>query len=188
MDLKERERLIECVKRILKRILHLTTWTSTTWIHHRNGCNIPDLLTTTMITRAKATAKIKISKDKIAQYTGDALTPMYKERLVCLELQNSTNKREVIKRLEKQLECQNNGKALVTPLKSKHKRSWLWTQRGLKLGEKLRFTQALSETLPTKVNKTRGREDTRAKICKRSQMNQVEDDGHILSTAYLIRI
>ena len=46
----------------------------------------------------------------------------------------------------------------------------------------LRFTQALSETLPTKVNKTRGREDMRAKICKRCQMNQVEDDGHILSS------
>ena len=114
------------IRKYVKRILHLPTWTSNTCIHHRNGFNIPDLLTTTMITRAKAATKIKISKDKIAQYTGDALTPMYKERLVFLELQNSTNKREeVIKTLENQLECQNIGKALVTPLRSKHKRSWL---------------------------------------------------------------
>ena len=99
------------------KILHLSTWTSTTWIHHCNRCNIPDLLSITMIMRAKATNKMKISKGRIAQHR-DVLTPVNKERLLCLDLQNTINKREVMKRLENQLESQNNGRALVTFIRS----------------------------------------------------------------------
>ena len=110
---------------------------------------------------------MKISKDKITKHTGDALTPITNKRLIRLDLQNPTNKREeVMKRLEDQLGCQNNEKALVTSLKSRHKRIWLWTQRGLKPGEKLRYLQALSGMLPTKVNKTRGSTDMRKRLLK----------------------
>lgn len=128
-----------------------------------------------MITRTKSTTKMKISKDKITQHTGDALTSITNKRLIRLDLQNPTNKREevmkrkreeVMKRLEDQLGCQNNEKALVTSLKSRHKRIWLWTQRGLKPGEKLRYLQALSGMLPTKVNKTRGSTDMRKRLLK----------------------
>ena len=86
-----------------------------------------------------------------------------------------------MKRLENQLESQNNGRALATSLRSWHKRSLLCMQRGLKPGEKLRYIQRLSGTLPTKVKKMRGKMDMWAKICKRCQINQVEDDVHILS-------
>ena len=86
-----------------------------------------------------------------------------------------------MKRLENQLESQNNGRALATSLRSWHKRSLLCMQRGLKPGEKLRYIQRLLGTLPTKVKKMRGKMDMWAKICKRCQINQVEDDVHILS-------
>ena len=43
------------------------------------------------------------------------MTPTNEERLVCLNLQNTTNKREEpMQCLEKQLHSENNGKALVT--------------------------------------------------------------------------
>ena len=73
---EETKKINRLIWKYVKKILHLPTWTNTTWIHHRNRCNIPDLLTTTMIKRAKATTKMKISKDKIAQCTGDVLTPI----------------------------------------------------------------------------------------------------------------
>lgn len=164
---EEARKINQLIRKYVKKILHLRTWTSTAWIHHQNGYNISNLLTTTMITRTKSTTKMKISKDKITQHTGDALTPITNKRLIRLDLQNPTNKREeVMKRLEDQLGCQNNEKALVTSLKSRHKRIWLWTQRGLKPGEKLRYLQALSGMLPTKVNKKRGSTDMRKRLLK----------------------
>ena len=111
---------------------------------------------------------MKTSTDKIARYTGDLITPLNDERLVRLNLQNINNKREtVMKHLETQIERQNIGKALMTMIRSKHKRSWLWTKRGLTPGNKLRYMQALSGTLPTKINKTRGKADQETRLyCK----------------------
>ena len=57
-----------------------------------------------------------------------------------LNLDKSSNKgEEALKKLENQIKTQNNGKALLTAMhkRSKHKRSSLWTKRGLKTGEKL---------------------------------------------------
>ena len=56
-----------------------------------------------------------------------------------------------MKRLTNTLEQQNKGKALTTALNSKHKCSWLWTQRGLTPGNKMCFIQALSGTLPRQI-------------------------------------
>lgn len=93
----------------------------------------------------------------IARYTGDIITPLNEDRLRRLNLQSINNKKEAaMKTLEAQIEQQNNRKALMTEMRSKRKRSWLWTKRGLTPGNKLRYIQALSGTLPTKVNKTRG--------------------------------
>ena len=100
-----------------------------------------------MISRAKVTSKMKLTEDKIAQHTGDALTPTNVERLVRLNLQNTTSKRkELMQRLEKQLQSQNNVKALMTSINLRQKRSWLWMQIGLTPGNKLRYIQALSGT------------------------------------------
>ena len=100
-----------------------------------------------MVSRSKASTKMKTSTDKIARYTGNLITPLNDERLVKLNLQNMNNKKEaVMKQLETQIENQNNGKALVTMMRSKHKRSWLWTKRGLAPGNKLRFISTIRNT------------------------------------------
>ena len=125
---------------------------------------------------------MKLSTDPAARATGDELAPQDKDRLARLKLINAPNmKEEHQRRLEEQLERQNNGQAMTTMMTSKHRRTWSWTQRGLKPGNKIRLIRALSSTLPTEVNKTRGNQDRRAKICTRCKKNEVEDDGHILA-------
>ena len=86
--------------------------------------------------------------------------------------------------MEDRLGKMNNGKSLVTMLRSHHKRQWLWTKRGLTPGNKLHYIQALSGTLPTKINKIRGIQDRQLKICKRCNSGEVEDDMHSC-TVYL---
>ena len=68
----------------------------------------------------------------------------------------------------------------MTAIQSKHKCSRLRTKRGLTPGNKLKFIQALSVTLPTKINKTRGIKDLRVKRCSRCRSMKIEDDAHIL--------
>lgn len=100
---------------------------------------------------------MKTSTNHIAQHVGDGLTPTNEERLVRLNLlTTSIKKDEVMERLEQQIERQNIVKSLVTAMRSRHKRSWLWSKRGLTPGNKLRIIEALSGTQPTKVNKTIG--------------------------------
>ena len=180
--LEEVRKINWIIRKYVKRILHLSIWTSTAWIHHRNSCNIPHFLTAMMISLTKASTKMKTLNDMIAHYTGDIITPLNEDRLRRLNLQSINNKKEAaMKMLEAQIEQQNNRKALMTEMRSKRKRSWLWTKRGLTPGNKLRYIQALSGTLPTKVNKTRGMNDLNMKKCKRCKSNKVEDDTHILS-------
>ena len=179
--LEEVRKINRLIRKHVKQILHLPTWTSTAWIHHRNSYNILDLVTTTMISRTKSPTKMKTSEDVIAQYTGDIITPLKEGRLRRLSLENINNKRKgAIKKLEEQVEHQNNGKTLTTAMQSKDKRSWLWTKQGIKPGEKLRYSQALSGTLPTKVNKTRCINDLNLNKCKRCKSNKVRNDAYIM--------
>ena len=135
-----------------------------------------------MISRSKASTKMKTSTDRIVRYTGDLITPLNDERLVRLNLQDiNKNKEKVLKQLEKNTENQNNGKALLTVIQSKCKRSWLWTKRGLTPGNKLRFIQGLSGTLHININKTRGIKELNVKRCSRCRSMKIEDDAHILS-------
>lgn len=91
------------IRKYVKKILHLPTWTSAAWIHHRNGFNIPDLVTSNMISN-KATLKMKISTDVTAQLTGDELTLLNEERLMRLKLDKTRNKgEEAMKKLENQI-------------------------------------------------------------------------------------
>ena len=181
--LEEARKLTRTLRKHVKKILHLPTWTSTSWIHHRNGCNIPDLTTIVMASRTKATTKMMTSKDAAAQFTGEQLNPTNEERLIRLNLLQYTNKKEeTMKRYEQDLEKQNNRKSRTTMLKSTHKRSWIWGNRGLKSGSKLRLIQALSGTLPTMINKTRGRGNLDEKRCKRCRSGATEDDAQILAS------
>ena len=43
--LEEARKINRLIRKHIKRIWHLPTWTSTAWIHHRSGCNILDLVT-----------------------------------------------------------------------------------------------------------------------------------------------
>ena len=109
--LEEARKLTRILRKYVKKILYLPTWTSTSWLHHSNGCNIPDLKTTVMSSRTKATTKMMISKDKTAQFTGEQLNPTNEERLTRLNLlQHSNKKDEMMKRYEQDLQKQNNGK------------------------------------------------------------------------------
>ena len=169
------------IRKAVKKILHLPTCMPTNWIYHRNGANIPDLLLSTMQSRTKATTKMKLSEDPISRSIGGRQNPTNEERLQRLGYNTNNRKEEQHRQMEEELERINNGKALVTALRSRHKCSWLWTKRGLTPGNKIRFIQALSGCLPTKVNKTRGNPDRRAMMCTRCRKNEIEDDGHILS-------
>ena len=67
--------------------------------------------------------------------------------------------------------------------KSKVKRDWLWSNQGLKVGDKMRAIQALSNTLTMNVNKTQGNPDMNIK--KYQCRNNIEDDAHILNSCEL---
>ena len=180
--LEEGRKINRLIRKHVKKILHLPTWVSNNWIHQRNGGNIPDLVTATMITRHKTTAKMKTSEDTASRHTGDQIHPMNEERLLRLRLLNKDNKKEhFYKTLEEQLQKTNNGKSLVTAIQSRHKKQWLWSKRGLTPGNKVHYIQALSGCLPTKVHKTRGIPDRRANMCLRCKSNEIEDNMHILS-------
>ena len=125
---------------------------------------------------------MKLSTDEVARTTGDHLNLHNEQQVQRLNLPNSANVKEAIyQQMEDRLGKMNNGKSLVTMLRSHHKRQWIWTKRGLTPGNKLHYIQALSGTLPTKINKTRGIQDRQLKICKRCNSGEVEDDVHILA-------
>lgn len=91
--LEKARKINRLIRKYVKKILHLPTWVSNNWIHHRNGSNIPDLVTATVITRNKATAKMKTSKDATSRHTGDQIHPLNEERLLRLGLLNEDNKK-----------------------------------------------------------------------------------------------
>ena len=180
--MEEARKINRLIRKYVKRILHLPTWTSNNWFHHRNGGNIPDLEKRTMITRLKATTKMKLSTDEAARTIGDQLNPHNEQQVQRMRLPNSINIKEAVyQQMEDRLKRMNNRKSLVTMLQSHHKRQWIRTKRGLTPGNKLRYIQALSGSLPTKVNKTRGIQERQTKICRRCKLREIEDDMNILA-------
>ena len=59
----------------------------------------------------------------------------------------------------------NNGKAIRTMMPTKHPTGWLWSDKGLRVGNKVRCVQALSSTLPTMINKTKACRSLEEKRC-----------------------
>ena len=64
-----------------KVTLYLPSWTGMQCLHHRQGRNIPNLLKTVMISRKKASEKMKLDTDLIAREVGDRTDPLNGERL-----------------------------------------------------------------------------------------------------------
>ena len=178
--LEEAWKLNRLIRGAVKKILHLPSWMLSDWLYHRHGANIPNLLVSTMISRKRTSQKMNISSDPISQYTGDQIDPINGERLQRLSIINtSTAKKEVRRQRKERLSKQNNGHLIVTTFASKTSKDWIWTKRGLKVGYKIRAIQALSCSLLTKVNKTRGNKDLSAKQCKCRK--SIENDAHILN-------
>lgn len=67
---------------------------------------------------------------------------------------------------------------------SKVSRDWIWTDRGLKPGDKIRCLQAFSNTTPNIINKTRGESDMQLRKCRQCK-EELDDDKHILSKCKL---
>ena len=63
-------KLDRLISKEFKLVLHLPSWTSTQWIHCRKGRNIPGLL------QKKASEKIKLDPDQIAQEIGEKIDPL----------------------------------------------------------------------------------------------------------------
>ena len=74
----------------------------------------------------------------------------------------------------------NNGKAIRTMMSTKHPTGWLWSDKRLRVGNKVRCIQALSSTLPTMINKTKACRALEEKRCWRCH-KETEDVQHILS-------
>ena len=180
-------KLEKLIRKEFKLILHLPSWTSTQWIHHRKGGNIPSLLQATMISRKKASEKMKLDSDPIAREIGDRIDPLNGERLERLGIKGNNWKNikdEQKCRSESIIEKQNNGKAILTMFESTISRDWLWSDRGLTPGDKIRSIQALSNTSPNQMNKTRGEPDVRRRRCRKCN-EELEDDQHILNKCKL---
>ena len=179
--LEEAQKINRLIRGAVKRILHLPSWTSSDWLHHRHGANIPDLLVTTTTARKRASEKMKLPKDPISRYVTDQIDHINGDRLRHLKISDTVvAKKTVTSQREERIVRQNNSRFMVTTFASKTSRAWLWTRRGLKIGDKIRAIQALFCSLPTKVNKTRGNPDLTAKRCKCRK--SIEDDAHILNS------
>ena len=120
-----------------------------------------------MTSPKRASQKMKLSRDLVSQHTGDLLDPTNGERMRKLKINFTTSAKEDIKQQrESRIKDQNNGHFTLTIFRSKTTRDWIWSKRGLKVGDKITAIQGLSCTLHTKVNKTRGNPDLSSKRCK----------------------
>ena len=67
--LEEVRKINWLIRKYVKKILHLPTWTSTAWIHHRNGFNIPNLVTTNMISnKENEISTLKMKSQQMSQH------------------------------------------------------------------------------------------------------------------------
>ena len=96
----------------------------------------------------------------------------------------NTNKKKIKeeqqKKSETRIEQQNNGRAIITIFGSKVARGWIWTERGLSPGDKLRCIQAMSNSTTSMNNKHRGDPDMKKRRCRWSR-DGIEDNAHILN-------
>lgn len=74
------------------------------WLHHRHGANIPDLSSTTMLSRKQASQNMKLSPDLVSQFVGGQIDQINRERLCHLHITETINvKKELHKRWEERL-------------------------------------------------------------------------------------
>ena len=136
-----------------------------------------------MISRKKASEKMKLDDDPIAREVGDKIDPLNGKRLQRIGITGNNwlrIKEEQKKQSEIVIARKNNGRANLTKFDSKISRDWIWTERGLSPGDKIRCIQALSNTTPNRMNKTRGETDIFKRKCRQCK-TEIENDHHILN-------
>ena len=74
-------KLDRMIRKAVKEILHLPSWVSTDWMHHRHGGNIPNLMRIAMLNRKKASEHMKKSEDPIARAIGGRIDSLNGERM-----------------------------------------------------------------------------------------------------------
>ena len=130
-----------------------------------------ELQSNAMIARIKAREKMLSHID-----------PINGERLRGLKLHNTQASKRKTTWADRELENIskiNNGNAMRTMMSTKHPRGWLWSDKGLRVGNKVRCVQALSSTLPTMINNTRGHTDMEEKHCRKCR-SEAEDGQHFI--------
>ena len=141
------------------------------------------LLQTVMISRKKASEKMKLDPDPIAQEIGDRIDLLNVEQLNRLGIAGNNWKKindEQRIKSERIVSRQNNRKPILTMFDSKISRDWIWTDSGLTLGGRIRSIQVLSNTSPYVMSKPRGEADMRLRKCRQCK-EEPEDDQHILN-------
>ena len=121
-DLEMARKLDKLLQNEVKKILHLPSLTGTEWLHYRKGGNIPTLLKTVMISRKKASEKMKLDDDPIAREVGNRIDPLNGERLQRIGITGNNwlrIKEEQKKQSERVIARQNNGRAILTMFDSK---------------------------------------------------------------------
>ena len=111
-----------------------------------------------MIAQKKASEKMLLSDDMVSETVATEIDPWNDKCLEGLQLHNmqsSQRHTEWIRRRQERLSKISNRRAITAMMQSKHFRDWLWSNRDLRVGSKIRCIQALPSTLPTKINKTR---------------------------------
>ena len=174
----EIKRIQRSIRSTVKRILHLPEWTSTAWMHSKEGGQIPYLITKVMKSKKKATERMLEERDETVRALGNDLDRMQKEvmeRCGITEVELERLKEHQEKKRKEEIQGQMNGRAITTSMARSCKRKWLWQNRSLSDGDKIVLVKALSGTLPHRINQTRGRQDQAENKCRKCR-NVAETD------------
>ena len=168
------------LREFFKSVLHLPEWTPTSWIHSSSGGGLPDICSTILAARLKASRKMVNSPDPCVAAAGlpvweRASRDARKLKIPDLDPEGNIKKQAEASR-RRQIRKSTNGSALTEMLKAK--RSWLWDGT-LKGDTMINSIKIVSGTLPTRLNQTRGRPGAN-KLCRRCNKT-AETDLHVLS-------
>ena len=149
-------------------MLHLPEWTPDCWIHLKAGGELTNIIESILKMRKKASEKMVNSADRVAHEVTVELDVINGDSLNKIELNMSTKEsaKEVKRRRVERMEKLTNGKALRTMAETHIKRDWMWYGTSMKSTNRIVCWKILSGTLPTKINRTRGRVNRLEKMCR----------------------
>ena len=94
--LEEVHKIDRIINAKVKEILHLPSWTSTNWIHSKEGLGLTGMQSMVMIARKKANEKMLLSEDQSSKTIATQIDPLNSERLGGLRLHHlQPNQRKV---------------------------------------------------------------------------------------------